>query len=590
PSGFGRGEPQQPPARSAALVLDDPDRAVRSLLYGPNPLAHREALRFARLFAVDLDAHERLRRQSADERVALPRWKLAARVEHQARRRDHRVPERGGRSEIRPRVVVGDPAAVVVIAVRDQRIAVVRAAPDEVQLVAAARTHLNVPEPPFAVERETERIPVPQGPDLRGDAALLGERIVLGHGAVIVEAHDLAEVRPHVLCGIELLALAGADPQIAVAERDPVTVVPVARDLRLLPPDHLEILERAAALGVEHEARAGDRGAARAALAGFRVAQVCEPVLVEVRMQHDVAEPALPAVRDLRHALDIERRARFRREELEGAALLADEQAAVRQEFHRPRLGELRDLLRLERAVLREHPVVTGAAGGDQHRAGENSRPPDHRPAPSHQRMAHGPPSSGCGFPAAALCPGRPARAGPKLRLISPATAAACAATAAADEATSSRSTPARNRRSASSNARSRFSRCIRSSRRNSAQSVTSQAPAPARTAHAAATGPPGAHTAAPLAAAAPTREAPRAAVRAAAARPPRTAAARARAGAATAPTPAAAAPKDIRVPKACLSRCTVSARKSSSTRRGRAASAASGAGTRRGASRRSTS
>ena len=40
------------------------------------------------------------------------------------------------------------------IAVRDDRIAVVRATAHEIELVAAARPHLDVPEPAFGIERE----------------------------------------------------------------------------------------------------------------------------------------------------------------------------------------------------------------------------------------------------------------------------------------------------------------------------------------------------------------------------------------------------------------------------------------------------
>ena len=84
--------------------------------------------------------------------------------------------------------------AAVVIAVADDRIAVVRAALHEIQLVAAPRPHLDVPEPALRVEREPERIAVAERPDLRRHAAAIRERVVGRHAAVVVEAHDLAEV------------------------------------------------------------------------------------------------------------------------------------------------------------------------------------------------------------------------------------------------------------------------------------------------------------------------------------------------------------------------------------------------------------
>src|SRR5690606_32522605 len=164
----GRGQPEHPALSAAALaaVLEDPERAVRSLLDRADPHAHREALRLARRLAVELDPHDRLRREPADERIALPLRELAAAVEHQARRGDHRVPERRRRRELRPRVVIRNVPAVVVVAVRDDRITVVRAAADEIELVAAGRPHLDVPEPSVGIEREPERVAVAERPDL----------------------------------------------------------------------------------------------------------------------------------------------------------------------------------------------------------------------------------------------------------------------------------------------------------------------------------------------------------------------------------------------------------------------------------------
>src|SRR5690606_36111861 len=122
-------------------------------------------------------------------------------------------------------------------------------------------------------------------PDLGRDAPPLRERVVARHRAVVLEAHDLAEIRLKVLRRVELLALAGADPEMAVAERDAVAVMPVARDFRHLAPDHVEILEQAAAGLVEHEPRPRDGRAARAAFAGLRITHVYEPVLRIGRVQ-----------------------------------------------------------------------------------------------------------------------------------------------------------------------------------------------------------------------------------------------------------------------------------------------------------------
>src|SRR3546814_2653544 len=60
-------------------------------------------------------------------------------------------------------------------------------------------------------------------------------------------------------------------------------------------------------------------------------------------MQGDVAEAALSAVVDLGHALDVADLAAGDVDQLQRAALLGDQQAAVGQEGHRPRLVESGD-------------------------------------------------------------------------------------------------------------------------------------------------------------------------------------------------------------------------------------------------------
>ena len=181
-------------------------------------------------------------------------------------------------------------------------------------------------------------------PDLRGHAALVGEGIVVRHAAVVVEAHDLAEVGLHVLRGIELLPLAGADPQLAVvAEQQAMAVVTASTHLRHLAPDHLEVLEPAAAVRVQCQRPARHRTAARVAVAGFGVADVHGMVVGELRVQRDVAEAALAAVIDFRHPADVADLATGDVDEFQRALFLGDQQAAVGQEGHRPRLVERSD-------------------------------------------------------------------------------------------------------------------------------------------------------------------------------------------------------------------------------------------------------
>src|SRR3546814_4594815 len=64
------------------------------------------------------------------------------------------------------------------IAVRDDRIAVIGLRRDQIDLVAALRPHFLIPQLPGVIERQPQDIAVAERPDLRGDAALIGERIV----------------------------------------------------------------------------------------------------------------------------------------------------------------------------------------------------------------------------------------------------------------------------------------------------------------------------------------------------------------------------------------------------------------------------
>ncbi len=99
-----------------------------------------------------------------------------------------------------------------------------------------------------------------ESPDLRGDAALAFEGIAGRGGAVIIEPHDLAEVRLQVLRGIEFLALARGDVEESIGpEHQAMTEVAGTVHLRLLAPDDLQILKLATAVRIERERRARRR-------------------------------------------------------------------------------------------------------------------------------------------------------------------------------------------------------------------------------------------------------------------------------------------------------------------------------------------
>src|SRR5690606_24660396 len=78
--------------------------------------------------------------------------------------------------------------------------------------------------------------------------------------------------------------------------------------------------------------------------AGLGVADVNDVVVGETGVQRNVAEAALSAVVDLGDALDVADLAGGDVDQLQRAAFLGDQQAAVRQEGHRPGFAERGDL------------------------------------------------------------------------------------------------------------------------------------------------------------------------------------------------------------------------------------------------------
>ena len=232
------------------------------------------------------------------------------------------------------------------VAVGDDRPAVVAAALDAVDLVAAHRAHLVRPQPAGGVERDAQQIAMPQRPDLRRNPAPPGKWIVGRHRAIGLEPDHLAQVLLQVLGRVELLAVARGDPQFPVgAEGDAMAVVPAAAHLRRLPPHHLPVQQAAARPpGVQRKPRTPHHRAACIAGTGLGIAQVDELVAGEPRMRHHVAQPALAAIGDCRHAEDVADAAGRGIEQLELAGLLGDQQAPIGQEGHRPGFVEAREL------------------------------------------------------------------------------------------------------------------------------------------------------------------------------------------------------------------------------------------------------
>ena len=77
---------------------------------------------------------------------------------------------------------------------------------------------------------------------MRFHAALVVKGIVRWHHAAIGQADDFAKILVEILGRVEFLALAAADVQHAIgANCQTVSEVPLARNLRFLTPDDLDV-------------------------------------------------------------------------------------------------------------------------------------------------------------------------------------------------------------------------------------------------------------------------------------------------------------------------------------------------------------
>ena len=155
--------------------------------------------------------------------------------------------------------------------------------------------------------------------------------------------------------------------------------MPVARDLRRLPPDDFEAVNPWRALPKD-QAPIAKRRSAGSAGAGLDKAQVDAPISREPRMRDDVAQAALARVLDRRNARDLLLPASGAVEQPELPALLRHQrstgqrQTAPGQERQRPRAIERCDLGHSERSptpFLRCRFTRSGATGGEGGNGGE---------------------------------------------------------------------------------------------------------------------------------------------------------------------------------------------------------------------------
>ena len=229
--------------------------------------------------------------------------------------------------------MVRDRRAVVVFAVGARRPAVIAAFLDEVQLVAACRTVLDLPQPAIGIEIHGENVAVAPTPDLVAGRSAIRERIACGGRSVEIEPHDGAERVRNVLRGVFLLPLSTGDEHVALvrAEHDTVRIMAATADLGRLAPDRLQPFDLTARiLGSAIERTAPDDRAARVAVTGFDPAEIDRPAAdiggALAGQKRDLAEAALAAVIDARHPADRAGAAGFGVDELHRAGLFGDEQ------------------------------------------------------------------------------------------------------------------------------------------------------------------------------------------------------------------------------------------------------------------------
>ena len=151
-------------------------------------------------------------------------------------------------------------------------------------------------------------------------------------GAVRVDPDQLADPRAEVLDLLPVaLPIALGDEQLAVAaEHQPGAEVAVAAHLRLLPVDHLHVLQ--AAFAQPSPRHCG----ARPALAGLRIGEVDQPALLEPGVERHVQQASLPLRRHLGHSGQRLREPAILLHQAEPAGALCDEHPAVGQERQRP--------------------------------------------------------------------------------------------------------------------------------------------------------------------------------------------------------------------------------------------------------------
>ncbi len=279
-------------------------------------------------------------------------------MEDHARRANHRVPvilrllHFGGLAG-----VVVDRLARIFLAIADGRPAIIAAHLDLVQLVPTLRAVLHFPQPTLGIQRGALHVAIAIAPDFRPRAGHIHERVVLGDRTVAVHPHDLANQT------VQILRLHAAGQDGTIAERDDqrailgkhkaAAIMLGGIQRRHLAKDHLHI----AHFGT-HKMPTRDRRAV-AAFARFGIAPV-DPAIARIG---DAQHAALVSCIGGRRTGDGRLAAIGGHDRQPACSLLADQEPALVQQRHAPRLVEARRNFGHGQRRFRGHGLGTGLAG-----------------------------------------------------------------------------------------------------------------------------------------------------------------------------------------------------------------------------------
>src|SRR5262245_15892345 len=161
---------------------------------------------------------------AADENIALPSWKAVTGVDGHAGSRDLRKPHDERRFEPVARGIFRNLRARIVPPEAHERPSVIATGQDDVDLIPTVGTVFVIPDGArLRMNDESQRIPVPEGEDLRSIASATCKRVVWRNRSIIAQSQDLAPKTRGLLCDLADVA-AGRHVHHAVSPEDDSTV------------------------------------------------------------------------------------------------------------------------------------------------------------------------------------------------------------------------------------------------------------------------------------------------------------------------------------------------------------------------------